>query len=101
MTTTQMTAEQMSEWISNSIDFVKTEVAFGKLRVTVAMELSCEFASRLSRVAADVCNVEQIEVCIPDAPFRHFGAYTRNPAVDGNPAVMPVWTTVGCILRGQ
>jgi hypothetical protein len=101
MTTTQMTAEQMSEWITNSIESVKTEVAFGRLRVTVAMEFAREVAARLSRVANGVFDVEMIEVCIPDAPFRHVGSWTRNPAVDGNPSVIPVWTTVGRILRGE
>jgi hypothetical protein len=95
---TRMTSEQMSEWVQNSIEFVKTEVAFGKVRITVSTEHAREVAKRLSRVAREVFDVSEIEICIHDAPFRHVGAVSRNPAVDGNPAVMTVWTNVADII---
>lgn len=76
---------------------VKKEIAFGRLRMTVANKNSVELAERLSQVP----DCDQIEICIFDAPFRHVGAWTRNPEVDGFPSVMPVWTTVGAILEAR
>ena len=96
-----MTPEQMGQWIANSMDSVKTDVAFGRLRVTVANSFARECAARLSRVKKELFDVSSIRICIYDAPFRQVGAWARNPAVDGFPAVMAVLTNVGEILRNE